>query len=75
MKIRKILEYLLIIQKVSNKNRTPKLGRGYQTAIRFNPYNPLSYIALFLIIVVGILMFGFVGFWKETDMINHFRWN
>lgn len=61
MKIRKILEYLLIIQKVSNKNRTPKLGRGY--------------ITLCLIIVVGILMFGFVGFWKETDMINPFKWN
>lgn len=73
--IRKLLKYLLIIQEVSNKNRTPKLGRGYQTAIRLNPYNPLSYITLFLIIVVGILMFGFVGFWKETDTINPFKWN
>lgn len=72
--IRKLLKYLLIIQEVSNKNRTPKLGGGFLTARRLNPYNPLSYIALILIILVGILMFGVIGFWKETDQKNPFKW-
>lgn len=75
----KILEFLQILQTVSNEERHKKglkrLGRGYFEAHRFNPYNPLSYIALLIIIVIGILMFGFVGFWKETDTINPFKWN
>lgn len=73
--LRKLLRGLLIIQEVSNKNRTQKLGRGFSTARRFNPYNPLSYIALISIVIVGILMFGFVGFWKETDGRNPFKWD
>jgi hypothetical protein len=72
---KKILKSLVIIQEVSNKNRTPKLGRGFTVARRFNPYNPLSYIALVLIVIVGVLMFGFVGFWKETDKKNPFKWD
>ncbi len=73
--MRKILKFLWILQEVSNNNRNPKLGRGFSTAHRFNPYNPLSYLALILIVVVGILMFGFIGFWKETDTKNPFKWN
>lgn len=72
--MRKILKGLLIIQEVSNKNRNPKLGRGFFTARRFNPYNPLSYISLVIIVIVGIAMFGVVGFWKETDGKNPFKW-
>jgi hypothetical protein len=73
--VKKILKRLLIIQEVSNKNRNPKLGKGFSKALRFNPYNPLSYIALILIIIVGTLMFGVLGFWKETDGENPFKWN
>lgn len=71
--IRKILKFLYILQEIPNKDR--KLGRGFLTAYRINPYNPLSYIALLLIIIVGVLMFGFVGFWNETDKSNPFKWN
>jgi len=73
--MRKLLKFLYIIQEVSNKNRQPKLGRGFMTARRFNPFNPLSYIALIVIIVVGIIMFGFVGIWKETATRNPFKWD
>ena len=73
--MKKILKRLLIIQVVSNKNRNPKLGKGYFNAYRLNPYNPLSYITAILVLIVGILMFGFVGFWKETDLRNPFKWN
>ena len=77
--IKKLLKHLRIIQTVSNEQRhkqgLKRLGRGYFEAHRFNPYNPLSYISLVVILVVGIIMFGFVGFWKEIDMYNPFKWN
>lgn len=79
MNFRKILKYLQIVQTVSNEQRhkqgLKRLGRGFFEAHRFNPYNPLSYIALIIILIVGILMFGFVGFWKETTTLNPFRWD
>ena len=70
----KILKYLFILQEVSNKDRKVKLGRGFSTAIRMNPYNPLSYVVVCFNIIVGILMFGFVGFWNEI-IKNPFKWN
>jgi len=73
--MKNILKFLFILQEVSNKKRTPHLGKGYSTARRFNPYNPLSYITIVLIIIVGIVMFGVVGFWKEIDYTNPFKWN
>jgi predicted PurR-regulated permease PerM len=73
--IKKILKFLLIVQTVSNKGKNPKLGRGFSQAHRLNPFNPLSYITVFIAIITGILMFGFVGVWKEFDMDNPFKWN
>lgn len=77
--IRKILKFLKIIQTVSNEQRHEqgfeRLGRGFWEAHRINPYNPLSYIALIIIFVVGVLMFGFVGIWAQTDGKNPFKWD
>ena len=79
MNFRNILKCLQIVQTVSNEQRhkqgLKRLGRGYFDAHRFNPYNPLSYVALVIILIVGILMFGFVGFWKETTTLNPFKWD
>jgi len=79
MNLKKIFTRLQIVQTVSNEKRheqgLKRLGRGYFEAHRFNPYNPLSYIVLIIILFVGILMFGFVGFWKETTIINPFKWD
>jgi hypothetical protein len=76
---REILKYLLILQEVSNEERhkqgLKRLGRGHFNAYRLNPYNPLSYIAVILIFVVGIIMFGIVGIWKETTTLNPFKWD
>ena len=66
----KMLKYFNIIQKRQIKDKL-----GFLTKRRINPYNPLSYVALLLILIIGILMFGFVGFWKETDGTNPFKWN
>jgi hypothetical protein len=77
--MKKILISLRIIQIVSNKQRGKQglktLGSGYSESFRFNPYNPLTYITLGLILIIGILMFGFVGVWKEVDIRNPFKWN
>lgn len=78
-KFREILKRLLIVQEVDNEQRNKqglkRMGRGYFKAYRFNPYHPLSYLAIVIIVIVGILMFGFVGFWKEVDVKNPFEWD
>lgn len=68
--MKKLLKFLFVIQEVSNEGRELKLG-----ARRLNPYNPLSYITVVLVLIVGILMFGFVGIWKETNLRNPFKWD
>ena len=77
--IKKILKTLLIVQEVSNEERHKKglkrLGKGCFKAYRFNPYNPLSYISLVIIVIAGVLMFGFYGITKEMEMANPFKWN
>lgn len=74
MNLRKILKKLRVIQEIDNKNRKPQLGKGLSTARRINPYNPLSYIIILLTFLVGVIMFGVVGFWKEIDTKNPFKW-
>ena len=75
--MRKLLQFLNIIQTSSNTNKTSRIKGvgGLRTEYhRLNPYNPLSYIFIILVLVVGIIMFGFVGFWKEIDFKNPFKW-
>jgi hypothetical protein len=72
---RKILKSLWILQEVDQENKEKKLGRGFMTARRLNPFNPLSYIALIIIFIVALLMFGFVGMWEEMDLRNPFKWD
>lgn len=75
--MKKILKSLFIIQEISNSRKADeyKLGRGFARAYRFNPYNPLSYIALLIILITGVIMFGFCGIRKEMDFSNPFKWN
>ena len=77
--MRRILKFLRVIQFISNEERTkqglPKLGRGFFEAHRLNPYNPLSYITVIIIIVIGIIMFGVVGFFKEIPTTKPFTWD
>lgn len=76
--INKILIKLFILQKVDNRkrleNKLQKLGRGYMYAYRVNPYNPLSYIFIPIILLVGVLAFGFYGILNEMDFSNPFKW-
>ena len=73
--MKKFLKAIRVIQEVSNKGREPKLGRGYSTARRLNPYNPLSYLTIVIIFIVGVIAYGVVGFWEEVDGSNPFKWD
>ncbi len=41
---------------------------------RLNPYNPLTYVTIICILIVSLLMFGFIGMWREIDYKNSFKW-
>lgn len=73
--LKKIFKSLRILQEVDNRKRKVKLGRGFFTAHRLNPYNPLSYITVIIATVVGLIMFGVVGMWKQIDGKNPFKWD
>ena len=68
----KILRKFGIIQHRTEKETSNSFTR---TKYRINPYNPLSYIAILLTIIVGFVMFGVVGFWKEVVLRNPFKWH
>ncbi len=77
--IRNLLKILHIIQVVDNEERYNKglerLGQGYFKAYRLNPYNPLTYLFLLIIIPIGVLLFGVIGFPKEVVAKNPFKWD
>lgn len=61
--MRKIFETLSIIQIKKQKDSLEHIW----TKRRLNPYNPLTYLVIILTFIIGLLLFGFVGFWKEID--------
>lgn len=67
----KILKALYIIQEKQYKD---PLKMVYSKR-RMNPFNPLTYISILIIILIGLLMFGLIGFWKECDLKNPFKWD
>lgn len=69
--IRKILKFLWIIQE---KKHTDEFKRTYFKK-RLNPFNPLTYITIFITFLIGFLMFGIIGFWQEVNRINPFYWH
>lgn len=76
--MKKIALKLKILQEVSNEQRTreglPKLGKGYFSAIRLNPYNPLSYI-FYALFVLGKTVSLFFESVFETLCYNPFKWD
>lgn len=57
--IRKILLLLKVIQE---KEKNKHILR------RLNPYNPLTYITILLAFMIGVILFGVIGFWREIDL-------
>ena len=68
--MKKILKALLIYQE---KELLTPFKRKY-TKMRLNPYNPLTYLLIAIIFLIGILKFGFVGIWKEIDTRSPFKY-
>lgn len=66
--MRKILIKIQVVQVKKTK------GMGFKR-YRINPYNPLSYIALPLLFIAAVVMFGVVGMWREVDCRNPFKWH
>jgi hypothetical protein len=69
----KLLIYLRILQVKSVKDKRDLLGKRYADVYRFNPYNPLSYITLIIVTLIGIICYGIIGWWDELG--NPFKWN
>lgn len=65
--MRKFLKLIYVLQERYDKKKGIK--------VRANPYNPLSYVAIVISLIVGVLMFGFVGIKEEIDFTNPFKWN
>jgi thiosulfate reductase cytochrome b subunit len=61
--MRKILILLGIVQKHKNGKR------------RLNPYNPLSYITILSVLIIGTILFGILGIKEQIDGVNPFKWN
>lgn len=72
--MKSFLKFIGVLQEVSNKNRQKRLGKGYDTAWRFNPYNPLSYITILIMFSIFLILYGIKGVWREIS-INPFKWN
>lgn len=71
--MRKLLKALWIIQERKNQKVYSNLNCIYVEK-RMNPFNPLTYISIIIVFIVGFLMFGLVGFWNEVDLRNPFKW-
>ena len=73
------LRFLKITQEANNIKRLEaglkKLGKKPGKVHRMNPYNPLSYLVLALFLIVGIILFGFYGLFKDTVTYNPFKWH
>lgn len=70
--LEQILKNSFVLEEVSNKDKSPKLGEGYSTAVRYIWWNPLTYIVLFVIIIITFLMYGIKGF---KNIENPFKWH
>lgn len=62
--MRKFLVKLLIIQEKTFIDKfNKKVLKG-----RLNPYNPLSYIFLSLVLILGVVMYGILGIKDALNM-------
>jgi len=65
---------LILLKVIELRKITPTHKMYMVEEWRLNPYNPLSYIILTITFFVGIILFGVIGFWKEVDLNNPFKW-
>ena len=70
--MKQLLIALKIIQEKEIKDPFGRTRKKY----RLNPYNPFTYVLIICSFVIGLLMFGFVGFWNEVNWRDElkFKW-
>lgn len=68
--MRNFLKFIKVIQ---IKKQNDKFGNE-RKYYRLNPFNPLSYITLLLVLIIGLILFGFLGFKREIDTTNPFKY-
>jgi hypothetical protein len=72
--MRKLLVALWVIQHKRVEDKNSPWPR-FRTLRRLNPYNPLTYVVIPISLILGLLMFGFVGLWKEIEWSQlKFKW-
>jgi hypothetical protein len=64
--MRALLKLIWVIQE--------KKGLKGRRVRRINPWNPLSYLVTVMVLIIGILTFGFVGIKDQIDSANPFKW-
>jgi len=69
--MKKLFKILWITQTKRKKNA---FG-SESTMRRFNPYNPITYVVIVIFALIGIIMYGLVGFWDiENVSVLKCRW-
>ena len=69
--IRKILMFLSVIQ---FKKELPNHKMYMVEKRRWNPFNPLTYVCLILLFIVGFVLYGVKGVFEETEIKDAFKW-
>ena len=69
--IRKILMLLNVIQFTKE---LPSHKMYMVEKRRWNPFNPLTYICLGVLFIVGFILYGVNGVFQETEIKDAFKW-
>ena len=68
--MRRFLKAIRVIQERKERTRL-----NSYTYMRLNPYNPLTYLAMIIGLILGVIMFGLVGIKDEIDKPkDYFKW-
>jgi hypothetical protein len=67
---KKVLKALFVVQE---KQEIDVLNRKH-TKIRLNPFNPLTYLFMLGLVLVGIILFGIYGVFNEVDLKKPFNY-
>lgn len=59
---------------LTSKDDSERKVIGKRNWRRINPYHPISYVVILFVLTSALLLFGFVGMWKEIDLRNPFKW-
>lgn len=68
--VRKFLKFIWVLQIKEVKGKHKVISKKS----RLNPFNPLTYVTMAVIVVVAIIFFGIVGAWSQIDLKKPFTW-